>query len=83
MALDSAATNGVTPWEDMCTNVREETNEMVCGGGNDMVSKKIGDLKVNGRDKQMNEITITIKDMFIDPKSAYSLINSTKATKSG
>lgn len=24
MALDSAATNDATPWEDMCTNIREE-----------------------------------------------------------
>ena len=33
MALDSAAKNGVTPWEDICTNIRTEENQMVCGGG--------------------------------------------------
>ena len=83
MALDSAATNGVTPWEDMCTNIRTEENQMVCGGGNLMNSRKVGDLKLNGRNREMKNIELLIKDMFIDPKSEYTLISSTKATKSG
>ena len=50
IVLDSGATNGVCPHEDLCCNVRLEKNEMICGGGNEMNSNKIGDIVIKGND---------------------------------
>ena len=69
VVLDSGATNGVCPFEERCFNVREETNNMDCGGGNNMSSKLVGDMLIKGRGKDMKSKLIKVTNMFIDPKS--------------
>ena len=83
LVLDSGATNGVYPFKEQCHNIREQNNKMDCGGGNEMTSNLIGDMLVKGRDKDMNDITIKITNMCIDPKSKYTIVSSTKANKIG
>ena len=53
VVLDSGATNGVCPFEELCFNIRKETNNMDCGGGNNMSSKLVGDMLIKGRGKDM------------------------------
>ena len=69
IVLDSGATNGMCPYEDLCTNVIIEKNEMICGGGNEMNSNKIGDLIIMGKNREMKTKIVRITDIFIDPKS--------------
>ena len=46
VVLDSGATNGVCPFENLCFNIRKETNSMDCGGGNNMSSNLVGDMLI-------------------------------------
>ena len=48
IALDSCATNGVCPHEELLTNITEENNEMICGGSHVIGTSKRGDLNVMG-----------------------------------
>ena len=82
-ALDSCATNGVCPHEELLINVRESDNQMLCGGGNMVKTSKMGDLVIYGYNKDKELIKMTIRNMFIDPKSPYTIISSTKATRFG
>ena len=56
---------------------------MDCGGGNKMSSKLVGDILIKGRDKDMNDKIIKVTNMFIDPKSKYTILSSTKVHKLG
>ena len=83
VVLDSGATNGVCPFEELCFNIRKETNNMDCGGGNNMSSKLVGDMLIKGRGKDMKSKLIKVTKMFIDPKSKYTILSSTRANVIG
>ena len=71
------------PYKEQCFNIRAQENKMDCAGGNEMTMTLIGDMLIKGRDKNMNEKVIKITNIFIDPKSKYTVISSTKANKVG
>lgn len=48
-----------------------------------MLSKLVGDILIKGRDKDMNERMIKVTNMFIDPKSKYTILSATKVHKVG
>ena len=79
IVLDSGATNGVCLYKDLYSNVRIEKNKMICGGGNDMNSNKVGDLIIMGKDNEMKTKIIRITEIFIDPKSHYTVLSTTKS----
>ena len=46
-----------------------------------MKSNKMGDLVITGKNRNFKDITMRINNVYIDPKSPYTIISSTKASK--
>ena len=81
IVLDTAATNGVFPYEHLLINIRESKNSMICGGNHVMKSNKMRDLVITGKTRNFKDIKMRINNVYIEPKSPYTIIISTKATK--
>ena len=81
---DSGTTVHNTRHKTGVTNIRKETNDIVMGNGQEVVTTEVGDIQAVVCDKQGNQgIDVKLTDVAINPDGPFNLLSTSRLQQKG